>query len=748
MKINRAQKSILAGVSLSLFLSTIIFTAITVPIYFESKWPDYNPYDWETSWVTPESVNGSACTFRIKNDIATPFGLYSPNSISFTPSIIPTEIEPDLSNVAEIPYNLDSETKQLLAEYGFVLRDEGEDDIFAFYDASDSGSGGNYITTDLCLHTYHILYDMNLRIMEGENFYQNLEIMIKALRDDQKAKKTPFLKENIRTALNKNIAYLSTILKLLNDSNSIPVDVKKMTQDELTNIENGFEANSAIFGYLEDFSQYKIRGHYTRNEILGSYFKAMMYVGRMGFLIQGESLTEEENIEQTRMAMLLISSFNSTIDTNTVWDYWESIYRPTSFFVGVSDDLTVVEYYKLWNHYGKPEGNNLADDNLIKNIIENLKTYPSPRIISMIAGDSPNIADYTRGMRLMGQRFIPDSYIFQQLVHSKVRDRLIPKAFDIFYVFGSARAGHYLQGENETFSDYSSQILKLQKEFGNFTDLDWTQNLYWLWLYTLFPLLKPADVGYPGYMLNDTWTDKALMTTLGSWAELRHDSILYGKQSYSGKGGGSSTGYVEPYPELYSRLSSLVSLMLYGLDDYGLLSNDFKNRLNNTIEIFNSLVDLSIKELENQPFTQEDISFIYKVVRELEEITTFTNSSYEIWLGDTDKRMAIIADVHTDTNTNQVLEVGTGNPFAIYVIVQDDEGNLRVTKGGTYSFYEFIQPISNRLTDEEWHEMLSNNPPALPYWIENSLPIVSSSTVMLLFTCESYKDKKKKSSNF
>ncbi|MBA7556806.1 hypothetical protein ES705_49526 [subsurface metagenome] len=165
----------------------------------------------------------------------------------------------------------------------------------------------------------------------------------------------------------------------------------------------------------------------------------------MGFLIQGESLTEEENIEQTRMAMLLISSFNSTIDTNTVWDYWESIYRPTSFFVGVSDDLTVVEYYKLWNHYGKPEGNNLADDNLIKNIIENLKTYPSPRIISMIAGDSPEIDDYTRGMRLMGQRFIPDSYIFQQLVHSKVRDRLIPKAFDIFYVFGSARAGHYLQ---------------------------------------------------------------------------------------------------------------------------------------------------------------------------------------------------------------------------------------------------------------------------------------------------------------
>ena len=37
--------------------------------------------------------------------------------------------------------------------------------------------------------------------------------------------------------------------------------------------------------------------------------------------------------------------------------------------------------------------------------------------------------------------------------------------------------------------------------------------------------------GYPSFMRNEAWTDKSLNTSLGSWAELRHDTILYAKQS-------------------------------------------------------------------------------------------------------------------------------------------------------------------------------------------------------------------------
>jgi hypothetical protein len=78
--------------------------------------------------------------------------------------------------------------------------------------------------------------------------------------------------------------------------------------------------------------------------------------------------------------------------------------------------------------------------------------------------------------------------------------------------------------------------------------------------------------------------------------------------------------------------------------------------------------------------------------------------------------MAIIADVHTDSNTDICLEEGVGYPLEIFVIVNND-GYTRLSRGAVFSYYEFSQPISNRLTDEEWRNMLEGeNPPELPLW--------------------------------
>ena len=54
--------------------------------------------------------------------------------------------------------------------------------------------------------------------------------------------------------------------------------------------------------------------------------------------------------------------------------------------------------------------------------------------------------------------------------------------------------------------------------------------------------------------------------------------------------------------------------------------------------------------------------------------------------------------------------------MAIYVIVNEG-GVVRLTRGAIFSYYEFIHPISPRLTDEAWREMLTGEtPPAMPEW--------------------------------
>jgi len=116
--------------------------------------------------------------------------------------------------------------------------------------------------------------------------------------------------------------------------------------------------------------------------------------------------------------------------------------------------------------------------------------------------------------------------------------RCFPRGLDVMAVLGSQRAYDILRAEGDTEyqgedTSYDKQLGELRKEFSAFTEEDWNRNLYWGWLRALKPLLKDFGQGYPTFMQTEAWKDKELQTTLASWTELRHDTILYAKQSYT-----------------------------------------------------------------------------------------------------------------------------------------------------------------------------------------------------------------------
>jgi hypothetical protein len=83
--------------------------------------------------------------------------------------------------------------------------------------------------------------------------------------------------------------------------------------------------------------------------------------------------------------------------------------------------------------------------------------------------------------------------------------------------------------------------------------------------------------------------------------------------------------------------------------------------------------------------------------------------------------MAVIADVHTDPNTASCLEEGVGHANYIFVVVPI-EGKLNLTRGSVFSYYEFPHPMSDRLTDEKWQEMLElGEAPGPPAWTDSFL---------------------------
>jgi hypothetical protein len=254
------------------------------------------------------------------------------------------------------------------------------------------------------------------------------------------------------------------------------------------------------------------------------------------------------------------------------------------------------------------------------------------------------------------------------------------------------------------------------KPFAPFNEEDWHRNLYWSWLYALKPLHNEFGQGYPTFMQTEAWQEKELNTALASWAELRHDTILYAKQSYTPTMSAMPLppkpllGYIEPVPEFYARMLDLTRLTRTGLSKLGALSQEEDNRLANLESVLDRSLKIAITELKGAELTDEDYNFIRDFGKNLESVIVGVEAE--------GKETTIVADVHTDTNEPaEVLEEGVGYVDLILVAYKVPDGRTIIGAGPTLSYYEFKQPINNRLTDEAWKDMLkSGQTPPRPNW--------------------------------
>src|SRR4030043_47929 len=588
---------------------------------------------------------------------------YNPTAVSFPPESPTYSLPLDLTQVAnsnqiQNEFNLNSGQEALLTGNGFVVIPWNGDDVVKPYKTLKNMDVPIFVTADTLLHLYHIQFNEILKRIEEEEFYNQLIdmslAMLQRAENDYQSFTQPMLKEAAR----RNVAYFAVALKLLQTpSNKIDFDipsyVKKEVNEEIKNIEahRGFSP-SAIFNspdsrnpYEEDYSQYVPRGHYTRSDILKSYFNAMMWYGRMAFLLKGgdDALISEKDAEIATIQASLISAELPSVKVSdyTAKDIWDRIYSVTSFFVGTADDLTPYEYLssikKVFGQEFAPT--QLADAAKMLELKAELAQMRNPEIyggsgVCVIYPPATKEKLYeclakTKGMRFMGQRFVPDSYMFQNLVTPAVGmyvgtgnpftmkmtqlgpARCFPRGLDVMAVLGSDRAYEILKREGDTEyqgkdTSYDQQLKQLKDQFAAFTEEDWHRNLYWAWLYALKPLLHEFGKGYPAFMQTEAWQDKELNTALASWAELRHDTILYDKQSYTPMLSSAPAppkpllGYIEPVPEFHARMLDLTKMTRQGLSQLGALSQEEDNRLASLESVLDRSLRISINELKSR----------------------------------------------------------------------------------------------------------------------------------------------------
>lgn len=666
--------------------------------------------------------------------------------------------------------------RDLFRNNGFVAVPGSGSDIVQPYKDLKTKDVPVFVTSDTLLHLYHVQFNEILKRIEEEDFFNQLIDLSQGMLNKSRESYEGFSNAELKEAARRNVAYFGVALSLLQTPTegyhdkplkavdySIPDYASKLVQTEMGNIERhqGFAA-SAIFNspgaapsYQEDYSQYLPRGHYTRSEALKRFFKAMMWYGRMAFFLKGgnNAMVNEQDSRLATIQASLIASQLPSVKTGggMALDNWNRIYVVTSFFVGAADDLTPYEYLDaLKKVLGEsPDVGQLTDDQKLLDLKGELARAPNPEIFGgsgVVAIDPPftreklyQVLAKTKGMRFMGQRYVPDSYMFQNLVFPAVglfsgqgtpftlkvtgggRIRGFPRGLDIMAILGSRRAFETLKSEGDTAygsgdASYESRLTALRGQFGAFSPAEWNRNIYWGWLYSLIPLLADFGKGYPSFMQTPAWQDKELSTALSSWAELRHDTILFAKQSYtSGTTGFSGpvqkpvVGYVEPVPRFYSRMLALTAMTKEGLAGLGALSDSEKLRLESLEAILSRLTAIAVSELEARELAEDDYAFIRNFGENLERIVSGVDTE--------GKETTMVADVHTDSNRPpQALEEGVGYVDLMFVAYKVPDGRIILGVGPVLSYYEFKQPVDQRLTDDAWKEMLKKSPDR-PRWV-------------------------------
>ncbi len=609
-----------------------------------------------------------------------------------------------------------------------------------------------FVTTDYVLHVYHRLLEKEFEHAERTVLFDHVHGLSRQLfqeaSDAAKEGKGDvvenylrlsgyflvplILTESVQTerlndsSVDTKIDTLENALKILDQyRDRLDSNIASQVENELRLI---FEASkwesSPLLGkyiqqvnpdYFEDYSQFLPRSHYEKNSVLRSYFRSMMWFGRQNFLAKSPDLMRDS---------LIIAQW---MNNPGLLQRWEAVYVPTTFFVGQSDDLGIYEYQDLLSKIGQDSA---VDAKGIKEAQELVKTYRGPAVLSsVLIGDSvptstkSDLLESTRGFRFMGQRFTPDAFILNQLTKGQeIGEELpsTPTALMVTSVFGDKNSDPLVRDwivKNfpEGQEDVERKMSELKEKFSSLPDDTWTQNLYWSWIRTLKTLFNESEnlAGYPHFMKNEAWRMKDTQTALGSWTELKHDTLLYAKQSYAELGGGGEEpiekppvpkGYVEPNIEFWDRLIALSQMTYEGLNEMGFLDQEMKGRNERFLSSIRFFRDIALQEIENKTIAEADFERLRMEPGSLKYVIAVLPGDVDT---EDNARSALVADVHTDVVKKQILYEANGKPNSIYVAVKDVNG-ARLTRGLVYDYFEFTGPVDRRLTDKDWRRAVYN----------------------------------------
>ena len=633
--------------------------------------------------------------------------------LNFTPSQIGYRVNMDnvVNNMQLTEYP--APLKDKLGRNGFAIVPARHDQLFQVYESNDYTNFPNFVTTDLYLQLYHLYFDCLLRDVEQQKLHD--VVLRLCQRGQQLTTNSQLPKANSQWLKTYFDVGYALITGQKGADGTVADEVKKSTT---------YEADmSEYLGYIDIPFQYPLfrpRGHYARNDTLKQYFHAMMWLQTVPFGTDVPS--------QLANAVILADIVGSDTQMRQLY---QQLFEPMTWLFGTPDNITILQVYDLMK--GR-KGKELLKDQkamaLLRTEIESLAQQQT-RIKPKFQFSSPY------KINLLPQRYMPDGEVLQEMVDydSQTTKRALPKGLDVMASMGVASAERILLDELKEAQQWDGFVPALSRMKQRMREIDWQQTISNRWMDALKTLHDTND-GYPFFMLTLEWQKKDLNAALASWAELKHDAILYAKQPFGAECGGGGppepvvTGYVEPNVQFWRKAISLLNATADVLERHHLTTEKGKRATERLREEAQFLLRVSEEELAGKKLAEADYDALKHIGATFENISLdLVRDEEQFLMGwndveGTDRKVALIADVYTANSLNNpekcVMYVAVGLADEIYCIVEVD-GYLWLMRGAVLSYRETRRGLDIlRLTDEEWQKNLETYPDeGRPTWMQD-----------------------------
>ena len=631
----------------------------------------------------------------------------------------------NLSNPTQLK-DFDSLLCAHLAKDGFAIVPATHDQLFNIYEQNDYSLFPNFVTTDVFLQLFHLYIDCTLREVE-EN--QLLPMMIQFCRNMHELlynmERWSGFDEQVNKVAKHNTTFYNVAYKLFTGE---WISDPEPDSNDMQEYKNVMASENNLSDYMEDYhdilfpySLFRPRGHYTRTEKLQRYFRGMMWIQSVPFGLDNE--------DEVRAAVQQACALKSD---KTAQKNYNRLNQLITYMMGQSDNLSLPQVLAEVEKTGMQMEHLIHSDEAIAKITASLKEIgdTQTRIRPKFEKTSHN------KINVMPQRYQPDAEVLLNMVDydGDPTKRAVPKGLDFFAAMGVSAAEQILMEEKTDWKALGDSLKSMKKRMG---EIDWQETTCTQWMQALKVLTdKEGKEKMPYFMVTPEWDKKDLNAVLASWAELKHDAILYAKQPMGAECGGGEEipdpvvkGYVEPNVGFWKKAIELLNNTEKLLKQENMLPEKVKDATERMREEAEFLLRISEKELAGQEPTDEEYDQIRIVGATLEYISLDLIRSEDQYLSGwsdvqgADKKVALVADVYTanaDNNPNKsILFEAVGDADEIYVVVEIG-GYLILTRGAVFSYREFIQSIDEqRLTDEEWQEQLKKNArKGVPEWMK------------------------------